>query len=422
MTINLYGGSMAIVALADLLVEREVKFRWFTLGEKLAGHFSGISLNGQSYDLGMVFLELDPGANNPLEYGGAKTESRAMNRFLEGKKIREASVKTRYKDITWPDYIICDNVVSFRQNKSFPTSAHKVKFHPREKWENEIFETLSFEEVCGILYPEFYATFLKDIADKITDGFSKSLSCRYHRSAWLPLYYPETICGDVQGLTSYPMYRPTSSSFSEIVSEKLKRIYSSKNVHLDTSKVELLDVAHLTDENNVKKFVGCDLYKIPGLNAVFDEKLFFRPLYDICILRLKSTFSIDFDCVFDTQDKYIFRITAQRDWSTNEIILICEARSMRQSKGIFESYCIKYVKQYLEINAPGVELCKTELSGPRMPKAGAENNLELTKVFIDQRYFSDNIFHYGLQNGVTAMSMNKQISHAINTWGPECLK
>ena len=96
MSVQIYGGNLATVALAEQLVKDGIDFYWNTLGEKLAGHFSGVRIQEMSFDVGMVLLEFSPGKNNPTNYRNREAEEASLGTFFSTTKLKDAVIKTMH--------------------------------------------------------------------------------------------------------------------------------------------------------------------------------------------------------------------------------------------------------------------------------------------------------------------------------------
>jgi len=418
--IQLFGGSLTVLAFADFLVKNEKEFQWFTLGEKVGGHFSGMNIGGDFYDLGMVLLELNPGANNPTLYKPAENEKAALSTFLKGYDIREAEVKVLYENELYPDFIICDNEIPIKSDLGLIADSNRFQHHPKDKWHNEAFEKTSYHGACQQLYPEFYLEFLKNIASKITNDSANQLSCRYHRLAWLPLFYPETVMGETPNFQKYPMQTLKKQNFAKVLAQKIEKILKSRFSSMHFDNFEKIDGLLTESDPNVKKFVGCEIFKFSQVSNFFDENLFFRPSYDICVFRVKIR-DDGIDCIFDTQDDFVFRSSIQHDFSSKDTrILFVEAKSLRQDSEIWLNYCENYVRSKLGFEIVETKLSKVGLLGPRMPKPGAEENMNVIKKCIDDIYTNKNFHIYGWQYGLNSLAMNKQINHALNIWSGQC--
>ena len=99
-------------------------------------------------------------------------------------------VKCNWQNQIINDYVISDELPQIKIDQHNNANSF---IHPKEKWINPYFEKISYEKYCKATYSDFYSQYLKNLADKMTCNQSELLSCRYHRSAWLPLYYPESV-------------------------------------------------------------------------------------------------------------------------------------------------------------------------------------------------------------------------------------
>jgi len=416
MNITIFGGSLASLTLADCLAQDQINFTWITLGEKIGGHFSGLQIQQDTHDIGMVLLEFVPGKNNPSKYSELEDEQEALGNFFRDIFLEEASVEVLSNKKLIPDFIISDNLDVIRlRKKNYFSNSNPIK-HPRDKWLNSWFEEVNYESVCTELYPEFYSDYLKKIANKITSGSANKLSARYHRSAWLPLYYPESISGDNNSLSIYPFQKIKGSNLANFIIQKIQKIKQSPYAKIDERLHRNLSADHLLHDIGTQKFFGCDTLKLPGTKEYFDNSKYFQPKYNICVLELKHNIDLLPDSIFDLDDESIFRVTCSSGSYTGKQYLFFEANSVTKSCSEFVKYCSDYTIKNFGLDVAQSVMCKVDFGGPRFAKAGAEDNLFSLKAFVESNYASQNCHFYGMHNGINAMAMNKQIAHALNTW------
>jgi hypothetical protein len=136
-------------------------------------------------------------------------------------------------------------------------------------------------------------------------------------------------------------------------------------------------------------------------------------------LKLKGKQSNLPDCIFDVEDDAIFRVSFTQSSDGLTVFGFFEANSLSNSEEEFLDYCTHYASEKLECSSVEELFVKTGLTGPRLPEAGAEENLSELNDFIVNRYASEECHFFGLQLGLNEMAMNKQINHALNVWRQE---
>ena len=415
MSVQIYGGNLATVALAEQLVKDGIDFYWNTLGEKLAGHFSGMRIQEMSFDVGMVLLEFSPGKNNPTNYRNREAEEASLGTFFSTTNLKDAVIKTMHSGSLGSDYIISDNISEIGHCGLGESSLSFQMKHPAKKWEDPWFEATDYESVCCKLYPNFYNHYLRKIVQKITSDNASLLSSRYHRLAWLPLYHPKTI-QSLLPIEPYPFLRVSNGSVASLIEEKISFIMNSPHADVCHAKREKLSHKQLKHKAGTQKFFGCDIFKIPYVKAAFDMGKYFQPEYNICLLQFKEDVSNLPDCIYDVDDDNIFRISIAKNLSATSNLGFFEAKFSGESEVDFEHCCKHYSKVRLNRNIDKVLMTKVKMNGPRLPKAGAEKNLLQLNKLIEDEFASTDCHFYGPQSGLNALAMNKQINHALSTW------
>jgi hypothetical protein len=410
MKIQLIGGGLINLVFAEYLYKNNKEFSWYTLGEKVGGHFSGMNIDGNFLDLGMVLLEF--GTNNINTYDGIRNIKmfNALMNYFQDFKTDTASIGAKFNSTLHPDYIISDNCELIWGHKF---SSNLSMESPSLKWKNNYFDAITYDEYCMRAYPEFYSMLLEGFANKISFGGHRKMSCRYHRSAWLPLYYPDTISGQNKDIKIYPFRKFSGRSVADVINEKLAYIKSRKK-NLINEEVQNLDGLLLGSVSD-KKFVSCDLKKIDPEYIDLLNQYTYQTKINIAIFSCDNYKAFDFDCINDIDDEEIYRVFFQSTSGRMGYIVV-------EGAGTFDNdiYWPSRAKLYLEsnfkLNEINLKFSRSFMNGPRLPLPGAETILNHIKSLIDMKYGKNNFFNYGIQDGFQALSMNRQISHAMNEW------
>jgi hypothetical protein len=86
------------------------------------------------------------------------------------------------------------------------------------------------------------------LANKITDRSTRDILAPWHRLAWLPLYYPETlqaaVRGDISGLPEYPFRAAREGFTGALVRELLQAMYQAGVQVVDDSVQSLTPTDH----------------------------------------------------------------------------------------------------------------------------------------------------------------------------------
>ena len=209
------GSSLAaLVAVARISEEENVT--WVQTSKRIGGHFSGISLDGNIKDTGMVLLEpfedFDGLVPDFTKYGKeSRHDVRSMIPFAFewlrsfGIDFAPAGVFTLYDERLIEDFYIKDSLNLIR---ALPLDVRQKisqeiieldaiglsPVHPREKLKNSKFENITFEEaVTRTIGPTYLREVISPWADSFASGRALEVVAIEHRSMWLPLYFPESI-------------------------------------------------------------------------------------------------------------------------------------------------------------------------------------------------------------------------------------
>ena len=178
------------------------------------GYFTKVSIGGFTWDPGSISHEFtafnNEGARDPLTYDSRKRND--VGRFI--KTIEEytrsniemaemPSPKTVYSGELHHDFIMCNRLELLKNPSLRQRVAAEQKYiaqygssdlHPKHKKHSELFIKRSYYQASVenhgatlhslLLEPYFY---------KMSALSSTRLLALYHRIAWLPLYYPETL-------------------------------------------------------------------------------------------------------------------------------------------------------------------------------------------------------------------------------------
>jgi hypothetical protein len=412
MKYKLFGGNLINLVFAEYLIKNKKDFLWYTLGEKVGGHFSGLNLGGQFVDVGMVLLEL--GNNTISSHDGAKDvkNSRAVEEYFGNYKTAPAIIKCRMDGKLYPDHIIADDCKLMWERRY---TADLLAESPQEKWLNNYFEHTTYHEYCSLAYGNFYSDMLEKFASKISYGGYKNLSARYHRTAWLPLYYPNTVAGENKVIETYPFRRFVQKSVAEVIVEKYNSILKNNKRYINDSELNLQNLI-LDSESQSKLFISCEIGKHGLQYSELVNKCTFQSKINFAIFSLNTDRDVGVDCINDVEDSEIYRISFQTLSSGNRFIFVEGAGTFTEDHS-WSRRVQSYLNDHLSLNDVVLEFAKCYINGAKLPMPGAEAELGRIKQSIDQKYLEYDCFTYGLQNGFQALSMNQQICHAINEWG-----
>lgn len=404
----IFGASLAAINAIRILLKNGQRVCWQKMGERPLGHFGGIKLGDDLIDLGMVFFEYGSINSTKPQTSRFPEIHGALNALFPMMEVRPAVVKSFHGGLLFDDIIIADNINKIKDQHR---ATKPILHHPREKWSNDYFEEHSYEMVCLAMFPEFYDKYLRCFAEKITSSRQNYLSARYHRTAWLPMYYPETIAATTKNFRSYPFHRPQRNSIASHMQSIVQDIESNPDCFISDTP----------DNFSLKQKLN-NLYDVPRKNIILccrPEKLWpawneqTRPhiihqRLNIGFFRVKKLTELEIDCINDLDHPYIFRVFIQDSDPVNDYFIIsvefsgnwknsdaAEAKVQEYLTSIDIFFDIEPIKMMLGI------------SGPSFPRVGAERKFEILASKIHEMY-KGCIIH-GLSNGFSHTSMNAQI-------------
>ena len=239
----LVGNAVAVLAAAHDLTERGRKVTVLNSTPNWGGHFAGMRLHGQDFDLGMVFPEFwafnVEEAPDPLTYDRHLQNDcgrfsalcgRWLNRFVEMHEIAPPEVMFRGR--TYPDIILTNQLDILKALSPEESSRARAELqsslsrpddprHARQKIRSPRWETLSYSQAAAYNHgPTLDGLFFSPVLWKVFHASGDTILARYHRIAWLPMYYPETLLevleGGPQTLHDTPLYYPTTGSLGRL--------------------------------------------------------------------------------------------------------------------------------------------------------------------------------------------------------------
>lgn len=214
--IVLVGGGPAILLGALELAKRGKDVVLVNAAPVWGGHFAGIHLLDRQFDIGMILLEAssfnaDPGAD-PRTYNPAVRNDCGRFFFQVAETMEDLSPlhdcpqpQMLFRGKFWNDPVLSNHLDFLNafspcergaMAKEWQEAVAKQdpNLHARFKTTSPGFRELSFEAASAynhgaLLHEQFFGP----LTQKILAIPARDLLARYHRIAWLPLYYPETL-------------------------------------------------------------------------------------------------------------------------------------------------------------------------------------------------------------------------------------
>lgn len=285
-SVKLVGNSLALLVAAYELVRKGRAVTMFTDGKPLGGHFAGARIGGHQFDLGMVMLErpqtVAAPVSGPIDYraqvrndwtrfAGEVAEWMDANHALQ--RVPTPTVRVGGQDA--PDYLIA-NRLDLLAGASFDALARldpADERHARNKVNSAAYDTLSYEEAAHLHHGvEWHAQCVEPFVRKLLSVGSGDILARYHRAAWAPLYYPETLlaasrapAGAAPVLAEYPFYTTRSGFVGDVVADMVRAVSESPQGRIVRDPLQ--EMRHFqgrwqlrcNDEDHVSSWIGVGL-------------------------------------------------------------------------------------------------------------------------------------------------------------------
>jgi protoporphyrinogen oxidase len=245
------GNNLATIIGAYEMAKAGRTVKLFTDGGLLGGFFSGVSIEGYDFDLGMILLEKIDKTNTQnisarSSMNSWLTVGERVSNWLDDQidlhKVDTPEVYIFGKK--YPDYIISNRLGLLE--KSGVELAEYLDFnspyHASNKELGEVFNDLSYADASKHNHgPDFHAKYIEPFIRKVTSVGSETFLARYHRFAWAPLYYPETLNSAILGqkinLKEYEFWTTSSGFVGELINNLKNKILMMSNIEIIDKKI-----------------------------------------------------------------------------------------------------------------------------------------------------------------------------------------
>ena len=276
-----YGNNVAAI-LSSLELSKNHKVALINPSKNWGGHFSGINLMNNNFDIGMNLLEFTTFHKQSTDLSNYNVTIRNDSaRFFDKVKekvneknelVKVHNIKSGFNDIIADDIIMLNsgdilNKLTHKIRENIINEINEILSKPisklhasRKKIDEKDFFNNSLYTVSEINHGKtFHDIFIEPFVNKFYGASSKELPALLHRSAWLPLYYPETILNFInknnQPLNNTEFEYPTSGNFSSIITNWVSdfneniTIYNSSDFTIEKNNEFNLDGYRVTGEN-----------------------------------------------------------------------------------------------------------------------------------------------------------------------------
>lgn len=299
----IFGNNVAAI-LSSLELSKNHKIALINPSKNWGGHFSGINLMNNNFDIGMNLLEFTTFHKQSSDLSNYNVTFRNDSaRYFEKvkEKVREKNELVKVQNIMCAfDDIIAEDIIMLNSGDILSRLPEKIKevilyeindilskpinkLHAsRKKIDEKEFLNNSLYTVSLINHGKaFHDIFIEPFVHKFYGISSKELPALLHRSAWLPLYYPETILNFINknkhplDITEFEY--PTSGNFSSIITNWVSdfneniTIYNSGDFTLEKNNVFNLEGNRITAKENIWSGDVINLSSKLGLDLKLDK-------------------------------------------------------------------------------------------------------------------------------------------------------
>ena len=251
----LVGNGFAILAAAVELVLQGKQVTILTDGKTLGGHFAGLNLDGIDFDIGMVFVEessvIEPGANlNSYDPNRRNDWTRFGDRasnWIRSKVdlVRAQTPMCMVSGTLIPDYLIANRLDGLTCKLSPKALSRIDPRHSIHKSNFGAYETLTYAEAAFHNHGhDWHQTYIDPFVKKVFGVHSTEFLARFHRAAWAPLYYPETLkmasLGQSTGLPEYPFWTTPNGFVGQLVRNLCEILSKSPKVYINNRSLRAI--------------------------------------------------------------------------------------------------------------------------------------------------------------------------------------
>ena len=255
------GNGVGVMAAAVLLGSRQ-KVAVVNPSPNWGGIFGGIKINDRQFDIGMVFFEFDSfyplsddlSSYNPDRYNDSARFLQLVRRFWEQRldfyeapKVKSLLGGDFFGDImvaNQPDVLqsfsdsiknkIAEELDALAMEKS-PLHA-SLKHSEKDRFLAANYRDVSIANHGEILHRRLFGPFCR----KVLGVCESEITALFHRAAWCPLYYPETLLSAIRGeklmLPDTRFYYPKGGHFALTVETLSAEMSRNKNITLIRDK------------------------------------------------------------------------------------------------------------------------------------------------------------------------------------------
>ncbi|MBX3637388.1 MAG: hypothetical protein KF683_18625 [Rubrivivax sp.] len=222
-------------------------------GGPWGGHFAGLQAGGRRWDAGMVLYEFssfraadeapDLASYDPARRNDVGRFLGVVRDWVQGRQRTQVipAPEMLLDGRRRPDLLLANGWDALpglpgaaQMREQIAALPREGRWHPRHKagWPRDgsdgaasplLYETVARRAHGDALHDTVFAPFIRKVLDRETSG----LAALYHRIAWLPLFWPETLAAVLDGQApalpvtqfSHPVGEPVSALVARLVAE-----------------------------------------------------------------------------------------------------------------------------------------------------------------------------------------------------------
>jgi protoporphyrinogen oxidase len=455
----IYGNSVgALISALELAKKHKVAL--VNPAPNWGAHFAGLKINNTSFDIGMNYFEFTTfhqQSNDLLSYNpdarndSARFAHLIQKYFEEMGSIVEVPTPLCYFEGVFSKDIVITNELEILRQLPLPlrnkirkelediVKGGKSELHTSNKKKNEaLFLNTSYEEVSLANHGyTFHNTFIEPLCKKIFNISSKDIPALFHRVAWTPLFYPETLLDAFdhpeKQLAPTIFHYPGEGYFAKCIETLTERSQDNTNITIVREKTDRIAidenyVFHFGDKQaSAKHLVWCGdlptLLAATGINSAVPE--FRKASIALVFLTIsKSLLVKEFSTLYVCdENEMIYRITNQ-DYSaqnnSDTVRMVFEFNNdLLAAKGITDDHgLIENVQKFLntsgitEATMPSTQFAvKIFKNAVNLPVLSNFNTF--TKLHATVREQLKDVELIGAAAGFVATSFNDQVVQAM---------
>lgn len=251
-TTVIVGNALAGMVAALAMARQGKRVTLVNPGGPLGGYFAGLEIDGVMFDAGLVKFELDGYLGQVSQLSSYDPKRRNdIGRFLNvvhAWALQYAPLHQFDMPKMWLQNTLYDDVVlsnSYHSFSQLPFAQDSIRelqaampaadIHAREKSSGARYHTLDYLTASLANHgPSMHTHIIAPYLMKAQGVTADQMLARYHRVAWLPLFYPETLLASFQGqavpLQPTVFHYPKQGGVGGIVKQVKQQVLSHPNI------------------------------------------------------------------------------------------------------------------------------------------------------------------------------------------------